>query len=214
MKFGKYLYVGIGAAVAVAVMIFMFSYNEKSETPKIDSLSLDFTYDEANSVLKQSLKSQGIVMSSPLRFPKQQEIEKWCKFFSDQEKQKLVEYCTSTEIKDQSGSFLGNIHMVGSPAAPKLVLVVLQSNPMMDNMNQIMTVFGIVTKELVCDCWEDIKPGGYDAIKDWIDALRDFHVSGSKPHSESTSISLASKHMQIQLTTTQDGYVWEMLIAR
>ncbi len=214
MKSGKYVSFGIGAVVVIVLIIFVISYNEKPETPKIDSLSLDFTYDKANSVVKQGLQSEGIEMSSPLRFPKQQEIEKWCKFFSDQEKQKLVEYCTSTEIKDQSGNFLGNIHLVGSPSAPKLVLVVLESNPMMDNMNQIKTVFGTVTKELVCDCWDAVKSGGYETVENWVDALRDFHVSGSKPHSESTSISLASKHMQIQLTTTQEGYVWELLIAR
>jgi len=214
MKSRKYIHLGIGAAVAIAVIMFVISYNEKPETPKIDSLSLDFTYDEANSVVKQSLQSQRIEMSSPLMFPKQQEIEKWCKFFSDQEKQKLVEYCTSTEIKDQSGNFLGNIHLVGSPSAPKLVLVVLESNPMMDNMNQVKTVFGTVTKELVCDCWESVKPGGYDTIENWVEALRNFHISGSKPHSESTPIPLASKHMQIQLTTTKEGYVWELLVAR
>ena len=214
MKFRKHLILGIGAAVAIAAIVFVISYNGKSETSKTDSLSLDFTYDEANGVLKQSLQSQGIVMSSPLRFPKQQDIEKWCKFFSDSEKQKLVEYCTSTEIKDQSGKFLGNIHLVGSPSAPKLVLVVLESNPLLDNLNQIKTVFGIVTKELVCDCWEDVKPDGYETVENWVDALRDFHTSGSKPHSESKSILLASKHMQIQLTTTKEGYVWEMLIAR
>ena len=214
MKYKKHISLGIGVAVAITVIVFVISYNGKSETSTIDSLSLDFTYDEANSVLKQSLQSQGITMSSPLKFLKQQYIEKWCKFFSDQEKQKLVEYCTSTEIKDPSGNFLGNIHMVGSPNAPKLVLVVLQSNPVLDNMNQIKTVFGTVTKELVCDCWQDIKPDGYETVENWIDALRDFHISGSKPHSESKSISLASKHMQIQLTTTKEGYVWEMLIAR
>jgi len=214
MKSGKYLILGIGVVAAIAVIAFVISYNGKSETPKVDSLSLDFTYDEANSVLKQSLESQGIAMSSPLRFLKQQDIEKWCKFFSDSEKQKLVEYCTSTEIKDPSGNFLGNIHMIGSPDAPKLVLVVLQSNPVFDNMNQIKSVFGAVTKELVCNCWEDVKPDGYETIEGWIDALRDFHTSGSKPHSESKTILLASKHMQIQLTTTKEGFVWEMLIAR
>jgi len=214
VKSRKYLVLGIGVAATIAVIVFVISYNGKSETSKIDSLSLDFTYDEANSVLKQSLQSQEITMSSPLRFTKQQEIEKWCKFFSNQEKQKLVEYCTSTEIKDPNGNFLGNIHLVGSPSAPKLVLVVLQSNPMLDNINQIKTVFGTVTKELVCDCWESVKPGGYETIENWVDALQNFHTSGSKPHSESKSISLASKHMQIQLTTTKEGYVWEMLIAR
>ncbi|HXV38838.1 MAG TPA: hypothetical protein VD699_04635 [Nitrosopumilaceae archaeon] len=214
MKSRKYLILGIGVVAAIAAIALVISYNGKSETPKVDSLSLDFTYDEANSVLKQSLQSQGIAMSSPLKFLKQQDIEKWCKFFSDSEKQKLVEYCTSTEIKDPNGNFLGNIHMVGSPDAPKLVLVVLQSNPALDNMNQIKSVFGTVTKELVCNCWEDIKPDDYETIESWIDALRDFHTSGNQPHSESKTISLASKHMQIQLTTTKEGFVWEMLIAR
>lgn len=213
MKSRKYIPVVIGVAVAIAVIIFVISYNVKPETPKVDLLSLDFTYDEANSMLKQSLQSQGIAMSSPLRFPKQQDIEKWCNFFNDKEKQKLVEYCTSTEIKDQNGNFLGNIHMVGSPSAPKLVLVVLETNPTMDSINQIKTVFSTVTKELVCDCWGDVKPGGYETVESWVDALRDFHTSGSKPHSESTSL-LASKHTQIQLTTTKEGYVWEMHISR
>ncbi|HSB56418.1 MAG TPA: hypothetical protein VLD38_01220 [Nitrosopumilaceae archaeon] len=214
MKSRKFIPVGIGSAIAIVVIIFVISYFGKSQPSKIDSLSLDFTYDEANSVLKQSLQSQGITMSSPLRFQKQQDIEKWCKFFTDQEKQKLVEYCTSTELKIQNGTFLGNIHLVGSPDAPKLVFVVIQSNPFFDNMNQVKSVFGTVTRELVCDCWESVKPGGYEGIENWIDALRDFHTSGSKPHSESNSVPLASKHMQIQLTTTKEGYVWEMLIAR
>ena len=214
MKSKKYVSIGVGAVVVIIVTIFIIFYYEKPEPPKVDSLALDFTYDEANAVLKQSLQSEEIIMSDPLRFQKQQDIEKWCNFFSDQEKQKLVEYCTSTEIKDQSGNFLGNIHLVGSPTAPKLVLIVLQSNPLLENLNQIKGVFGIVTKELVCDCWEEIKPGGYATIENWVDALREFHISGSKPHSESKSISLASKHMQIQLTTTKEGYVWEMLIAR
>jgi hypothetical protein len=45
MKSGKYIPLGIGAAIAIAVIIFVISYNEKPETPKIDSLSLDFTYE-------------------------------------------------------------------------------------------------------------------------------------------------------------------------
>lgn len=214
MKYKKHISLGIGVAAVIAVIVFLILYNGKSETSKTDSLSLDFTYDEANSVLKQSLELQGTAMSSPIRFSKPQDIEKWCKFFSDTEKQKLVEYCTSTEIKDPNGNFLGNIHIVGSSDSPRLVLVVLLSNPMLDNMNQIKTVFVTVAKDLVCDCWEDIRPDGYETVEKWVDALRDFHINGSKPHSESKSILLASKHMQIQLTTTKEGYVWEMLIAR
>jgi len=214
MKSRKHLFAGIGVAAAIAVTVFVIYYNEKPIPSQVDLLALDFTYDEANSVLKQSLQSNGITMSSPLQFQKQQDLDKWCKFLADPEKQKVVEYCTSTELKDQNGQFVGNIHMVGSPIAPSLVVVALQSDPYLGNINQVKTVFDTVTKELVCDCWNNEKPGGYDTIGDWVDALRDFHNTGNKPQSQSKSLALASKHMLIRLATSNEGYVWQMLIAK
>lgn len=215
MKLNKYFYAGIGAAVVLFVIVIMsYQMSSTPPEPKTDSLALDFTYEEANSNLKLNLKSEGISMSSPLKFAEQQSIEKYCSFFTDKEKQKLVEYCTSTELKDGTGNFLGNIHMIGTTNAPRLVFVVVQSNPMIDNLEQVKKVFDVVTKELVCNCWDQVKPGGYETIGSWVDALRDFHTNGDKPHSSSAPILLASKHIQIELTTTKDGYVWELLIAR
>ena len=214
MKPNKYLYAGIGAvAVIIAIVVVSYYINMPSK-PKTNDLDLDFTYDKANSDLKTNLQSQNISMSSPLKFTKPTDIEKYCNFFSNEEKQKLVEYCTSTEIKDEKGNFLGNIHMVGSQSAPGAVIAVLQSNPTIDSLNEIKTVFGTITKELVCDCWQDIKPGGYDTIESWIDALRDFHTSGDKPHSKAKPLALDSKHLQIELTTNKDGYLWKLLVAR
>jgi hypothetical protein len=214
VKPNKYLYAGIGAAaVIIAIMILSYSVSVPSK-PKTDALDLDFTYDEANSNLKTSLQSQSISMSSPLKFSKQADIEKYCNFFSSEEKQKLVEYCTSTEIKDAKGTFLGNIHIVGSQNAPGAVIAVLQTNPTMDNLDEIKIVFDAMTKELVCDCWQDVKPGGYDTIEKWVDALRDFHTAGDKPHSKAKPLELDSKHLQIELTTNKDGYLWKLLVAR
>lgn len=210
----KYVYGGIGAGIAIAaIMVGFYILNSKPDA-STSSLNLDFTYDEANSQLKNSMNSSGIQMSSALKFSQPKDIEKWCSFFNDPDKQKLVEYCTSTELRDKNGNFLGNIHMVGSPDAPKLVAVILQSDPMMSQFEQIKTVFDIVTKDLVCTCWEQVKPNGYTTIQDWVNALRDFHTGGDKPHSKSKPILLASKHLQIELTTNKDGYLWELLIAR
>jgi len=214
VKPNKYLYVGIGAAAAIIAIIVVSYYINMPAKSKSNALDLDFTYNEANSNLKTSFQSQGISMSSPLKFTKQLDIDKYCNFFTDAEKQKLVEYCTSTEIKDEKGNFLGNVHMVGSQSAPGAVIAVLQSNPTMDNLDKIKIVFGTMTKELVCDCWKDVKPGGYDTIEKWIDALRDFHTSGDKPHSKSKPLALDSKHLQIELTTNKDGYLWKLLLAR
>ena len=214
MKAKKSIYAGIGVVAVVAIIIVIYFTQHAQQTQKIEVLGLDFTYDEANSNMKDALQSQGISMSSPLKFSDQKDVEKYCNFFTDQDKQKLVQYCTSTEIKDAEGNFLGNIHMVGSSKSPGLVMAVLQSNPLLDNLSQIKTVFGTMSKELVCDCWEQSKPGGYETIDIWIDALRDFHTTGDKPHSKSKPLELASKHLQIELTTNKDGYLWNLLIAR
>ena len=209
----KYVYGGIGIAVAiVAILVNVYFLISNDETSP--SLNLDFTYDEANSKLKESMNSNGIEMSSALKFSQTKDIEKWCKLFDDTEKQNLVKYCTSTELKDSNGNFLGNIYMVGSTNAPGLVAVTLQSDPMMSQFEKIKTVFRVVIEDLVCDCWEEVKPGGYKSIVEWLDALRDFHIDGEKPHSESKLPELALKHLQIELTTNRDGYFWELLIAR
>lgn len=212
MKAKKSVYVGIGIVVIMFVVYYLSI--KVPDSTKNNSLDLDFTYEEVNTNLKQSLQTQGILMSSPLEFKEPITITKYCSFFTDKEKQKLIEYCTSTELTDGAKNFIGNIHLVGSPSAPKLVMIVLQSNAAVDNLEQIKTIFGLVAKELVCDCWDKVKPGGYDTIESWIDALKDFHMKGDKPHSKSKPISLESKHLQIELTTTKDGYVWELLVAR
>ncbi len=55
MKSRKHLFAGIGVAAAIAVTVFVIYYNEKPIPSQVDLLALDFTYEEANSVLKQSL---------------------------------------------------------------------------------------------------------------------------------------------------------------
>jgi len=185
----------------------------KSDDIDMDSLALDFTYEEANSELKENLNLYGISMSSMIEI-RDPNIETYCSFFSDPAKQKLVEYCTSTEIIDLESRFLGNIHMVGSTEKPRLVLTILQANPQMNQIENIKTIFETVTETLVCDCWEDEKPGDYDTIKDWIEDMRNFHTRGDKSTSKSSPIRLDEKIIQIELTTNDDGYLWKLLVAR
>lgn len=208
MKTKLIAFVGGGIVVLVIIIsVVLFVQQE----PKKEIQTLDFTYDEINSNLKSSLQSKGISMSSPLKFSSIVDIGKYCNFFADKKKQELIEYCTSTELKDEKGNFLGNIHMVGYPDAPALVITIMQTNPFMDNFSDIVTVSDTVTRETVCDCWNVVKPGGYETIEKWISGLRDFHTEGKKPHSESKTM-LASKHVQIELTTNSEGYLWELLV--
>lgn len=203
----KILYVGIAIAIVI-VSISIASFNSMTSSQNVSTSK----YLENNLILKQKLSEQGISMSSPIRLQTQDEIQKYCSFFADSEKQKLVEYCTSTELKDSNGKFLGNIHMVGLKDVPQMVLVLVQTDPYMSQIDSVKKVFDTTTQELVCKCWEDAKPDNFANIGDWIEGLRHFHTSDTKPHSKSKQIVLEGKTLQLELTTNTEGYLWQLYI--
>ncbi len=218
-----YLFATIGGAAAVSIAIILYitttTVSTVTQTSKADfldqmSVEMDFTYKDANANLKDALKSQNIAMSSPIILKDKAGIDKYCTFLKDKEKQKLVEYCTSTELRDSSNNFLGNIHMIGSPSFPRLVIVLIQVDPLMGQLDDVKTIFSTVTEKLVCNCWQEKKPSGFETVDSWVDGLHKFHTSDTKLHSQSKPISLEGKTMRIELTTNTEGYIWELLIAK
>ena len=185
-----------------------------TDQSQISPLDLSFSYEEANSNLRVSLHSHEINMSRPLQFSSQSDINQYCHFFSNDTKQALVKYCTSTEIRDKNGNFLGNVNMVGSIRAPGLVIAAVQSDPVLSNLNDVKTIFGVVINETTCDCWDKEKPRGYATLSDMMNTFRDFHISGKKPNSTTQSIPLGSEHFEMELTTNANGYLWKLIVAR
>ncbi|NHI02421.1 hypothetical protein DYY67_0460 [Candidatus Nitrosotalea sp. TS] len=219
MKFTKYTYVGIAAAVGVAaVVVFLTQFNMMQTGPSapagISAYTLDFTYAEANSDLKSTLIDQNINMSKPLKFNTQSDITQYCNFLTNQTRQAMIEYCTSTEIKDEHGNFLGNLDMIGSPLSPVMVIAAAQSDPMFSNYNDVKILFGDVVNETVCQCWATEKPGNYTQLSGMMDALRDFHLKGKEPNSTTHGVPLSGKHFEIELSTTTQGYLWKLLVAK
>jgi len=219
VKSKKYVYIGI-AAVAIAVTI-LFIYpslnrpqTEQSAPTGISAYTLEISYETVNSDLKNTLIQQQINMSSPLRFSTQANINQYCNFLTNQTKQAMIEYCTSTELKDFHNNFLGNINMVGSVTAPVLVITALQSDPVFSNYNNIKTVFSDVINETVCQCWDKEKPGGYATLGALMDAQRDFHLKGNQPFSTTHGIPLGGVHFEVDITTNTQGYVWKLLVAK
>lgn len=203
----RILFVGIAVAIAI-ISISVVSFSTKITSPNPSTSK----YLETNLILKQKLSEQGISMSSPIRLQTSDDIEKYCSFFADSEKQKLVEYCTSTELKDKDGNFLGNIHTVGLKDVPQMVLVLIQTDPFMSQIDSVKKVFDTATQELVCKCWTDVKPDTFANTADWIDGLRHFHTSDTKPHSKSKQLVLDGKTLQLELTTNNEGYLWQLYI--
>jgi hypothetical protein len=209
----NFLYIVIAIASFAIIVGFTFGMSNDVVTMQESFPELDFPYTDANLKLKENLSSHGVSMSSPVKIGTREDITEFCSFFEDENQQKQVEYCTSTELRNSEGEFLGNIHMVGSQQMPKMVLSLIQTNPLMKDIDDIKSVFGVVIEDLVCDCWEDVKPGQIETIGSWIDKQREFHTSDTKPTSKS-NLSLEGYKLQMELTTNQEGYLWKLIISK
>lgn len=203
---------GVIVAITVASSIGL-TFNNGGE--KLNTLflpELEFTYDDSNLKLKQNLESKEISMSSPIKLSDRKNLEVFCTFFENEDLQNQVEFCTSTELLDSEGEYLGNIHMVGNIKMPKIILAVIQTDPFFENLDDVKTVFSVVIEALVCDCWNEIQPSGIETIPQWIDKQRDFHTSDTKPTSKS-NLNLSGMQLQMELTTNTQGYLWKLFIS-
>ena len=211
----KKIFLYIGFAIVVISVVTSASLISNDGDEKFNSLSLpelEFTYDDSNSKLKQNLEFFDISMSSPIKLINRNHLEEFCTFFENEDLQNQVDYCTSTELRDSKGKYLGNIHMVGSRQMPKIILALIQTDPFMQNLDDVKTVYTVVIEDLVCDCWNKVQPGDIETVAKWVDKQRDFHTSDTKPTSKS-NLSLSGMQLQIELTTNTEGYLWKLLIS-
>ena len=218
MKSKKYVYVGIAGAAVAAVIIAITQFNVIPElNPNGQSSNqvayLDFTYDEANFDIRSNLALYHINMTKPIQLSTTPDINQYCDFLTDPKKQALVTYCTSTELKDKQG-FLGDVSMVGSTDLPGLVVVALQSDPLLSNYADVKTVFGVVLNSTICPCWEKEEPGGFPTLSVLVDKLRDDHLNTKDPTTSTPVMSLGNKHFKIELTTNENGYLWKFLVSK
>jgi len=206
--------------IVVAIGILLVFLGITSSQPTVEPIlrepveysKLNFSYVDSNSILKSSLASDGILMSSPLTFTGSS-IAKYCTFYQDEIKQNSINYCTSTELKDSEGNFLGNIHMVGTLDYPDAVLGVIQTDPYLSNLDSLKTTYQIMINSLVCDCWQDKKPGNFESISQWIDAAKSHHLEAKRTTSSSEVSGLADKHLFLEITTNSDGYLWKLILS-
>ncbi len=203
----KILIPAISVIVITAIVgIFLISPTEEAES---DTLSLSYT--ETNKDIQSLLAIHDISMSSALRL-NGFSIKEYCTFFADESIQNAIEYCTSTELLDQDGQYLGNIHMVGLNSSPKYVIGVIQADPVVSQLDDIKIVYQTMIESLICKCWEEKKPGGLESVSAWIDAANTHHLEAKKITSKSEISGLAQKDLLLEITTNTEGYLWKFII--
>ena len=202
--------------IGIVLVLLGVTFSESTGKPilhePVDYTKLNFSYVDSNSILKSSLASNGILMSNPLKFTGNS-LSKYCTFYQDEKKQNSITYCTSTELKDSEGKFLGNIHMVGTLDSPDATLGVIQTGPSLSNLDSLKTTYQIMIESLVCDCWQDKKPGNFESISQWIDAAKSHHLEAKQTTSSSEISGLADKRLFLEITTNSDGYLWKLIIS-
>ncbi len=195
-----------GIVITIIIAVFMIPASEEAE-----SETLSISYTETNKELQSILATNNISMSSALKL-NGFSIEKYCTFFADESIQNAIKYCTSTELLDLDGQYLGNIHMVGTPGSPKYVIGVIQADPNVSQLNEIKTNYQTMIESLVCECWNEEKPGGFESVSDWIDAANAHHLEAKRITSKSEISGLAPKDILLEITTNTEGYLWKFIV--
>ncbi len=199
---------GIGAAISAAAVAL---YLASAPGGGFDPPALDFDY-SMNSQISDTLAGRDVSMSSPITASQAFDVQRYCTFFDDPEKQSQIRYCTSTELLDGNGHFLGNVHMVGTPESPKLVIAILEAS--LDEAGTVSAVFDAVIDNTVCECWENLSPGGFPSVSGWVDAMGDFHRQAtSETTTKSAVLVLDDLKVQSEITSIEGAYVWKLFVA-
>lgn len=189
------------------------SFSSNSESKFESTSEFGVSYLDANSQIKTYLEKESISMSSPIKLQEQSDLEKYCTFFTS-ELQDLIEYCTSTELLNSDGMFLGNIHMVGSKESPGIIIASVQTDPFLNNLPEIKLVFRGVIENMICTCWEELASETEPpTIAAWIDKVNEIHTGDNKIRSKS-NVNLSGSQLLIELTTNTEGYLWELIVTK
>ena len=200
------------AAVAILVSFSYFLMFDDYDDVSSSSNPLSLSYVDTNKELQNVLHLSDVKMSSPLKL-NGFSIDKYCTFFSDVLIQDSIEYCTSTELLDSEFRYLGNVQMVGTNAFPRYVIGVVQSDSSASQLEDIKIIVNSMIKLIVCDCWDEKKPGNFESVASWIDAAYSHHLENTSTTSKSTINGLAENPLLLEITTNENGYLWKFLIA-
>ena len=194
-----------------AIVIFLIP--ENSSMPSSDNLyQYGFTFYDVEKI-KESLSEKNIFMSIPTPIT-DHTIENYCAIRDDI--LSTINYCTTTAIQGPDGKSLGNISMGGTPDNPIMALALVESSPFLDSkFNEVEIVFKIMIETLVCDCWDEKQPGGFESVNAWLEAAKiKFAESSQTIPLKSTITGLGDETLILEIKSTSDSYSWTLIVLK
>jgi len=190
----------------------LFLLNEDSSN--VSSIpKIDFIYSNIDDMQK-ILIAENISMSNPTVIS-DDTVGQYCTYFDNENVQRFVQYCTTTALEDSDGQPLGNLNMGGNPISPSMALAILEVTPELDSKrDKIDFVFKTMIENLVCDCWEEEKPGGFESISAWLDAAESKYSESSQTSLKSKIGGLAQKQLILEITASEKSYLWTLIVIK
>ena len=199
--------------IIIISAIAVFLIPEDTSMPSSENLyQYGFTFYDVEKI-KESLSEQNIFMSTPSPIT-DHTIENYCAIRADI--LSTITYCTTTAIQGQNGKSLGNISMGGSPDNPIMAIAAIDSSPSFDSKsNEVEIVFETMVETLVCECWNEKQPGGFESVNDWLDAAKIKYAESSQDIPlKSTITGLGDETLILEVTLKNDSYLWTLIILK
>ena len=199
--------------VIIISAIAIFLIPENSNMPSSDNLyQYGFTFYDVEKI-KLSLSEQNIFMSTPTPVT-DHTIKNYCAIRD--EILSSINYCTTTAIQGSDGRSLGNISMGGVPDNPIMAIAFIESSPSLDSKsNEVEIIFETMIETLVCDCWNDKQPGGFESVNAWIDAAKIKYTESSQTMPlKSTITGLSDETLILEINYKNDSYLWTLIVLK
>ena len=199
--------------IIIISTIAIFLIPENSSMPSSENLyQFGFTFYDVEKI-KSSLSEANIFMSTPTPIT-DHTIENYCAIRDNI--LSSINYCTTTAIQGPDGRSLGNISMGGTPDNPIMAIALVESSPFLDSKSdEIKIVFETMVETLVCDCWNEKQPGGFESVNAWINAAKIKYAESSQTVPlKSTITGLGNETLILEITSKNESYLWTLIVLK
>ena len=67
---------------------------------------------------------------------------------------------------------------------------------------------------LVCECWSEQRPGGYESVSEWLDAAKEQYNTSPQSTLKSKIDGLAHKRLVLEIMPAEESYLFTLTITK
>ncbi|RNJ78962.1 MAG: hypothetical protein D9C04_06300 [Nitrosopumilus sp. B06] len=181
------------------------------EEPPTKFYSNDFTYSDID-VMRDALAFRDLRLSAITEIA-DHTVGQYCTYFDADGRQRPVSYCITTALVDSEDT-VGNINMGGNKGGKAAMAVALVESSSIDS-TRAEYVFEVMIDALVCECWQDVRPGGFASVQEWMaEAQEQFSGSTQSVPLKSRISGLDQKDLVLEISQTDGLYLWVLVVAK